>query len=98
MQPLGTLGVLSSSKQEMRQGLSSRDKNQTNQPESNDEEPQSEDEPVKSKEDMQQRLGLGLKNMYLNVLEEPLPDDILALLDQLDDDDDADSSGPDVNE
>lgn len=54
--------------------------------------------PVKSKEDMQQRLGLGLKNMYLNVLEEPLPDDILALLDQLEDDDDADSSRPDVHD
>tara|TARA_R110000796_G_scaffold8843_45_gene29716 strand:+ start:29899 stop:30072 length:174 start_codon:yes stop_codon:yes gene_type:complete len=47
--------------------------------------------PVKSKDDMQQRLGLGLKNMYLSVLEEPLPDDMLALLDQLDDDDDEDT-------
>jgi len=49
---------------------------------------------------MQQRLGLGLKNMYLNVLDEPLPDDILALLDQLDvdDEDDADSGRSDVNE
>ncbi len=54
--------------------------------------------PVKSKEDMQQRLGLGLKNMYLSVLDEPLPDDMLALLDQLDDDDDSDSSRPDINE
>jgi len=44
----------------------------------------SKDLPVRSKDDMQQRLGLGLKNMYLNVLDEPLPDDILALLDQLD--------------
>ena len=43
--------------------------------------------PVKSKEDMQQRLGLGLKNMYLSVLDEPLPDDMLALLDELDADD-----------
>ncbi len=56
--------------------------------------------PVKSKEDMQQRLGLGLKNMYLSVLEEPLPDDMLALLDQLDDDDDEESrtSRPDSHE
>ncbi|WP_339823032.1 NepR family anti-sigma factor [uncultured Parasphingorhabdus sp.] len=46
---------------------------------------------MKSKDDMQQRLGLGLKNMYLSVLEEPLPDDMLALLDQLDDDDDEDT-------
>ena len=56
--------------------------------------------PVKSKDDMQQRLGLGLKNMYLNVLDEPLPDDILALLDQLDveDEDNSDSGRSDVNE
>ncbi|WP_417819018.1 NepR family anti-sigma factor [Tritonibacter scottomollicae] len=55
---------------------------------------------MKSKEDMQQRLGLGLKNMYLSVLEEPLPDDMLALLDQLDDDDDEEShaSRSDSNE
>ena len=55
---------------------------------------------MKSKDDMQQRLGLGLKNMYLSVLEEPLPDDMLALLDQLEDndDEDADTSRPDVNE
>ena len=55
--------------------------------------------PVRSKEDMQQRLGIGLKNMYLSVLDEPLPDDMLALLDQLDtdDDDDAHSSRPDLN-
>lgn len=46
---------------------------------------------MKSKEDMQQRLGLGLKNMYLSVLEEPLPDDMQALLDQLGDDDDEES-------
>tara|TARA_R110000765_G_scaffold34346_3_gene77908 strand:- start:1358 stop:1528 length:171 start_codon:yes stop_codon:yes gene_type:complete len=44
---------------------------------------------------MQQRLGLGLKNMYLSVLEEPLPDDMLALLDQLDDDDKDDKDDED---
>lgn len=49
---------------------------------------------MKSKDDMQQRLGLGLKNMYLSVLEEPLPDDMMALLDQLDDDDDTDEQQP----
>jgi anti-sigma factor NepR-like protein len=56
--------------------------------------------PVKSKDDMQQRLGLGLKNMYLNVLDEPLPDDILTLLDQLDvdDEDDSDAIRSDGNE
>lgn len=55
---------------------------------------------MKSKEDMQQRLGIGLKNMYLSVLDEPLPDDMLALLDQLDanGDDDVPSSRPDLNE
>ena len=55
---------------------------------------------MKSKDDMQQRLGLGLKNMYLNVLDEPLPDDILTLLDQLDADDEDDSGcgRSDVNE
>ncbi|MGB5483025.1 NepR family anti-sigma factor [Parasphingorhabdus sp.] len=31
----------------------------------------------------QDRIGLGLKHMYQNVLEEPLPDDMMALLDQL---------------
>ncbi|MEH6790065.1 NepR family anti-sigma factor [Parasphingorhabdus sp.] len=48
---------------------------------------------MKSKDDMQQRLGLGLKNMYLSVLDEPLPDDMLALLDELDVDD-GDESEP----
>ncbi len=55
---------------------------------------------MKSKDDMEQRLGLGLKNMYLSVLEEPLPDDMLALLDQLNDEDDEDTDGSrsDLNE
>jgi len=58
---------------------------------------------VKSKEDMQERLGLGLKDMYSSVLDEPLPDDMLALLDQLEENDNSDnsdvnSSRPDENE
>ena len=56
---------------------------------------------LKSKDDMQQRLGLGLKNMYSSVLDEPLPDDMLALLDQLaedDDEDDSDISQSDTHE
>ncbi len=53
---------------------------------------------MKSKEDMQQRLGLGLKSMYLSVLDEPLPDDMLALLNQLEDDDDSDASRPHLDE
>lgn len=39
---------------------------------------------------VQERLGIGLRSMYRSVLEEPLPDDMLALLDQLDDSDEAD--------
>mgnify|MGYP000031961527 CR=1 FL=1 len=35
---------------------------------------------------MQKRLGLGLKTMYKNVLDEPLPDNMLELLNQFDDD------------
>ncbi|MEH6660258.1 MAG: NepR family anti-sigma factor [Parasphingorhabdus sp.] len=60
----------------------------------------SKDMPVKSKEDMQERLGLGLKDMYSSVLDEPLPDDMLALLDQLEENDNSDvnSSRPDENE
>lgn len=86
----------------MRHGLSSQEKNQTGSSDSGDEDKgqKSKDVPVRSKEDMQQRLGLGLKNMYLSVLDEPLPDDMLALLDQLDesDDDDVNPSRSDVNE
>ena len=82
--------------------MSSEDKNQTDSSDSDDEDEgsQSKDGPVRSKEDMQQILGLGLKNMYLSVLDEPLPDDMLALLDQLEENDDADvnSNRPDVNE
>lgn len=44
-------------------------------------------------ETLQERLGIGLRSMYRSVLEEPLPDDMMALLDQLDDTDDkADAS------
>ncbi|WP_417611382.1 NepR family anti-sigma factor [Parasphingorhabdus sp.] len=78
--------------------MTNQDENQPEPSKPDDEGQQSRDMPVKSKEDMQQRLGLGLKNMYLSVLDEPLPDDMLALLDQLDDDDDSDSSRPDINE
>jgi len=80
--------------------LSNQDREHTHSSESNDETKgsQSEDWPVKGKEDMQQRLGLGLKNMYLSVLEEPLPDDMLALLDQLDENDDVNSVRPDKDE
>ncbi|PHR12620.1 MAG: hypothetical protein COA41_18995 [Sphingopyxis sp.] len=82
----------------MRHCLTNQDENQPEPSKLDDDGEQSRDMPVKSKEDMQQRLGLGLKNMYLSVLDEPLPDDMLALLDQLDDDDDSDSSRPDINE
>jgi len=72
--------------------LASQDKKKTGSSEVDETGKRSKDMPVKSKDDMQQRLGLGLKNMYLNVLDEPLPDDILALLDQLDADDEDDSN------
>lgn len=39
---------------------------------------------------MQHRLGLGLKTMYKNVLDEPLPDNMIELLSQFDDDSDDD--------
>lgn len=55
--------------------------------------------PAVSENNMQERLGLGLKNMYRSVLEEPLPEEMLTLLDQLDDSDDdsksASGSNPD---
>lgn len=66
-----------------RKGPASRDEGKDN----------SRDKPMVDKDKMQERLGLGLKNMYRSVLEEPLPDDMLALLDQLDDEDEPDSSG-----
>lgn len=78
--------------------MANQDKNPTDPSESGEQGQKPKDMSVKSKEDMQQRLGLGLKNMYLNVLDEPLPDDILALLDQLGDDDDPDSGRSDVHE
>lgn len=46
-----------------------------------------------SEVEAQERLGAGLKTMYRNVLNEPLPEDMLALLDQLDDADRSDGSG-----
>jgi len=103
MQPFRTSGVLSSSKENTRHDLASQDKNHTDtseSPESGDTGQRSKDVPVKSKEDMQERLGLGLKDMYSSVLDEPLPDDMLALLDQLEENDNSDvnSSRPDENE
>jgi len=83
--------------------LTSQDKNHADTSESSesvDTGQTSKDMPVKSKEDMQERLGLGLKDMYSSVLDEPLPDDMLALLDQLEENDNSDvnSSRPDENE
>jgi len=80
--------------------LASKDRDKAVSSKGDDNRKRSKDMPVKSKDDMQQRLGLGLKNMYLNVLDEPLPDDILALLDQLDvdDEDDSETGRTDVDE
>jgi hypothetical protein len=49
---------------------------------------------VKNQGEVQERLGFGLRSMYRSVLEEPLPDDMLALLDQLDDDADNQDDSP----
>tara|TARA_R110001606_G_scaffold10272_4_gene44082 strand:- start:38568 stop:38879 length:312 start_codon:yes stop_codon:yes gene_type:complete len=103
MQPFRTSGVLSSSKEKTRHDLTSQDKNHADTSESSESDDTgqtSKDMPVKSKEDMQERLGLGLKDMYSSVLDEPLPDDMLALLDQLEENDNSDvnSSRPDENE
>lgn len=83
--------------------MTSQDKNHADTSESSESDDTgqtSKDMPVKSKEDMQERLGLGLKDMYSSVLDEPLPDDMLALLDQLEENDNSDvnSSRPDENE
>ncbi|CAO1654965.1 Anti-sigma factor NepR domain-containing protein [Parasphingorhabdus sp. NYA22] len=83
--------------------MTSQDKNHADTSESSESNgagQKSKDMPVKSKEDMQERLGLGLKDMYSSVLDEPLPDDMLALLDQLEENDNSDvnSSRPDENE
>ena len=72
--------------------MAKSDKNRTQSSKTGGAAKKPRDMPVKSKDDMQQRLGLGLKNMYSSVLDEPLPDDILALLDQLDADDDQDAA------
>ncbi len=83
--------------------MTSQDKNHADTSESSESDGaghKSKDMPVKSKEDMQERLGLGLKDMYSSVLDEPLPDDMLALLDQLEENENSDvnSSRPDENE
>ncbi|VWX59855.1 NepR family anti-sigma factor [Sphingorhabdus sp. 109] len=103
MQPLGTSGVLSSSKEKTRHVLTGPNENKSEtsgSSEPDDAGQRSKEMPVKSKEDMQERLGLGLKDMYSSVLDEPLPDDMLALLDQLEENDTSDvkSSRPDDNE
>ena len=57
---------------------------------------------MKNQEEVQERLGFGLRSMYRSVLEEPLPDDMIALLDQLDDSEDSPDSrqqpGPNPSE
>ena len=76
--------------------MANPDENQNNPSDAVDGTNEPKDMQLKSKDDMQQRLGLGLKNMYSSVLDEPLPDDMLALLDQLADDDD-DENGSDIS-
>ena len=76
--------------------MANPDENQNNPSDAVDGTNEPKDMQLKSKDDMQQRLGLGLKNMYSSVLDEPLPDDMLALLDQLADDD-GDENGSDIS-
>lgn len=76
--------------------MANPDENQNDPSDAVDGTNEPKDMQLKSKDDMQQRLGLGLKNMYSSVLDEPLPDDMLALLDQLADDDD-DENGSDIS-
>lgn len=45
-----------------------------------------EKKPMNNPDEVQERLGFGLRSMYRSVLEEPLPADMMALLDQLDED------------
>ncbi|QTD57382.1 NepR family anti-sigma factor [Parasphingorhabdus cellanae] len=52
--------------------------------------------PMNSTNEIQERLGFGLRSMYRNVLEEPLPADMMALLDQLDENENLDDSKSDA--
>ncbi|HEY9092979.1 NepR family anti-sigma factor [Parasphingorhabdus sp.] len=49
------------------------------------------EKPMKDLLEIRERLGFGLRSMYRSVLEEPLPDDMVALLDQLNENDDSSS-------
>lgn len=44
-------------------------------------------------DEVQERLGFGLRSMYRSVLEEPLPADMMALLDQLDENENPEDKG-----
>ena len=44
--------------------------------------------PIRNLDEVRERLGSGLRSMYRNVLEEPLPADMMDLLDQLSESDD----------
>jgi hypothetical protein len=50
------------------------------------------DKPMKELLEIRERLGFGLRSMYRSVLEEPLPADMVALLDQLGENDDNEES------
>lgn len=49
--------------------------------------------PMNNPDEVQERLGFGLRSMYRSVLEEPLPADMMALLDQLDENEDPEDNG-----
>lgn len=52
-------------------------------------------EPMTDPSEVQERLGFGLRSMYRSVLEEPLPADMMALLDQLDESEESGQSDRD---
>lgn len=56
--------------------------------------------PMNNPDEVQETLGFGLRSMYRSVLEEPLPADMMALLDQLDENEDPEdnSSGSSFSE
>lgn len=51
--------------------------------------------PMKNPDEVQERLGFGLRSMYRSVLDEPLPADMMALLDQLDENEESNDKGSD---
>ncbi len=81
----GALGCLSPDETEIKR-LVLPDRNEKHDLGSEDSglEKQASEESMINPGEVQERLGFGLRSMYRSVLEEPLPADMMALLDQLD--------------